>query len=183
MIGFLQTLIQLVLTIYDWFIFWEILLDFQRGVILRLGKYHRMAEPGWNWRLPFGLEELLFTHIVPTTADLPPQAVVTTDGVQVLLEVVILWSVPYPKKFLLEVENAVSVLAEAAQGTIYEVAGDYDWEDLQKVGLNDDLTSSIRNRAKKWGVKVISVQVTSMSRLGLRYGCFRIAQPAALHGT
>ena len=180
MIGFLQTLIQLILTIYDWFIFWEILLDFQRGVILRLGKYHRMAEPGWNWRLPFGLEVAMVTNVVPTTADLPPQAIVTTDGVQVLLEVVILWGITNPKKFLLEVENAIAVLGEAAQGTIYEVAGDYTFAGLQEVGLNDDLTDSIRNRAKKWGVKVISVQVTSMSKLSLKDGCLRIAQPAAL---
>ncbi len=69
MVGFLQTLINWALNVYDWFIFWEILLDFQRGVVLRLGRFHRMAEPGWNWRLPFGLEEILLTNVVPTTAD------------------------------------------------------------------------------------------------------------------
>ncbi len=181
MIGFLETLINLVLRIYDWFIFWEILLDFQRGVILRFGRYNRMAEPGWNWRLPFGVEELLLTNVVPTTTDLPPQAIVTTDGVQVLLEVVILWGVTSPRKFLLEVENGVTVLSEAAQGTIFEVTSDYTWDNLQQVGLNDDLTNFIRNRAKKWGVKILSVQVTSMSRLGLRDGCLRIAHPGSLH--
>ena len=107
----------------------------------------------------------------------------TTDGVQVLLEVVILWGVTNPKRYLLEVENAVSVLGEAAQGTIFEVSGDYTWADLQKVGLNEDLTVSIRQRAKKWGVKIFSVQVTSLSRLGLKDGCLRIANPAQLTGS
>lgn len=179
-LGFLQTLISLVLSVYDWFICWEILLDFQGGVVLRLGKFHRMALPGWNWRLPFGIEAVMLTNVVPTTADLPPQAIVTQDGHTVLVESVILWGVKSPKKFLLEVESGVTVLTEAGMAVIYDVVAEHTWMELQTTDIDHEMTAAVRKRAWKWGVEVYSVQINSMSRLGLRDGCLRIANPGQL---
>ncbi len=180
MTGFMETIINLVFSLYHWFICWTILLDYQGGVILRLGRFHRLATPGWNWRLPFGLEQVLLTNVVPTTADLQPQAIITTVGVTVLVETVILWGVTSPRKYLLEVESAVAVLCEAGQACIYDIVSQHSWKGLQDSNIDDQLTQEIRARSKKWGVRIFSVQITSLSRLSLRDGCLRIANPSVM---
>ena len=180
MTGFLETLINLILRIYGWFIFWEILLEFQEGVMLRLGRWNRNIGPGWNWRLPFGLEQALAVNVVPTTADLPAQAIRTSDGTQLLVETVILWGISQPKQFILEVESAVTVLGEAGSATVHEVIAHSTYQEVIGGTLNQALTKEIRLRMRKWGIKIYSVQITSLSRLGLREGCFRIAEPGQL---
>lgn len=182
MSGFMETIVNLVLSTYKWLICWEILYDFQGGVILRLGKFHRLAKKGWNWRLPLGIEEVWTTNVVPTSVDLPPQAVVTTDGCTVLVEVVILWGVTNVRKYILEVESASTVLTEAGAASVYDIVSKHTWKELQEAAINTELTDEIRYRGKKWGVKVISVQITSLSKLSLRDGCFRIANPVSLVG-
>lgn len=180
MTGFLETLINWVLRVYQWFIFWEILLDFQRGVVLRLGRYHRPAEPGWNWRLPFGLEGVLACNVVPTTTDLPPQAIVTKDGETALVEVVIMWGISSPRRFLLEIEDAISVLSDAGAGTIHDVASGLTWEELNNPDVDVFLTQEVKERAKKWGMRVMSVQIISLSRLGMKHGSLRISHPSIM---
>ena len=178
--GFLETLINVIFSIYEWFICWDILKDYEEGVVLRLGKYHRKALAGWNWRLPFGLEEVMKCNVVPTTADLPPQAVVTADGTTVIVEVVVLWGVSSPRKYLLEVEDGRTVLTEAGMTIVYDVLSCLSWEQLHTEDIDALLTDQIRARARKWGVRIKSAEITSMSKLGLKEGCFRIAQPATL---
>ena len=180
MSGFMETIVNLVLSTYKWLICWEIMYDFQGGVITRLGKFHRLTHKGWNWRLPLGIEEVWATNVVPTTADLPPQAVVTTDGQTVLVEVVILWGVTDCRKYILEVESAATVLVEAGAASVYDIVSSHTWKELQEDGIDSELTKEIKNRSKKWGVRVFSVQMISMSKLSLRDGCLRIANPVSL---
>jgi regulator of protease activity HflC (stomatin/prohibitin superfamily) len=177
--SFVQALVQLVLNVYEWLICWEILKPYERGVILRLGKFSRMAEPGWNWRYPLGIEGVLLCNVVPTTSDLPPQAIVTRDGEHILAEVVILWKITHPKRFLLEIEEAITVLSDAGAGAVHDLLSGLTWEEIAG-DVDDDLTAIVRTRAKAWGINVMRVQTISLSRLGFKYGSLRISNPAIM---
>ena len=120
----------------------------------------------------------MLCNVVATTADLPPQAVITSDGEPVLVEVVILWEIFSPIRFLLQVEDAVSVLSEAGAGTVHDVVSGMTWKEVQAASADQTLKESIRHRATRWGVNVMNVQITSLSRLGLKHGSIRISQPS-----
>ena len=78
--------------------------DFERGVVLRVGKYDRIAGPGWSLVFPL-LEKYFKVDLRLQVYTIPPQEVVTRDKVRFLLSPEIFMYVVDPKAAILNVDN------------------------------------------------------------------------------
>lgn len=81
----INRILDTILGALDLFRFWIVLDEYERGVILRLGRYHREVGPGWHWRWPMRAEVLKHLNIRKKAGDPWEITLTTTDGSAVTL--------------------------------------------------------------------------------------------------
>jgi regulator of protease activity HflC (stomatin/prohibitin superfamily) len=190
MISGLAKLVDLMVQLFRLATPWTVINSYQLGVVLRLGggglespkghPYARVIGPadgfmgtGLHFMVPF-LETVTVANIVPALASYPNQVFASADGTTFLTLVHLLWRVEDIVTFLLDVEDAADVLADAAAGiTRRMVAGLNDME-LQGEAIEPKLTTAVRNRTKRFGVYVEAVYVSELAPTSLRGGIMRV---------
>lgn len=164
-------------TLY-FFIPWTVLDEYERGVILRLGKHVKrsgkdVVGPGIIFHFPFNIDVIPSTNVVFETGDAELQCT-TSDGVVVNVEAVAGYSISNPRKFLLEVEEAGDAVLDAIGGAVFESVRQRTWADLSAESFADDLRKEIGRRGLKFGVRIESLYLHSLVRLGLDHGVVKI---------
>ena len=160
----LDKLVDLLITCAQWFRFCVIVRDYEGGVCLRWGKFNRMLEPGFHWLWPFGVEEVALCNVVLETRNTQPQSLTTKDGVSLVISTVVTYTVSDPRTYLLGVFDASNVIDDSTAGTVSRAVEDSDWVEIRGDGWAEKLTSTVRRRAKRYGVDIISVQPSDLTR-------------------
>jgi len=145
------------------FMFWCILDPYESGLVLRFGKFHRMAQIGWNWIYPLLIERVLTANVATHTLTIGPQSLKTKDHKQLVITTVITCTISDAKKFILEINGGVAALDDAAPGAVADLVMSSTMEELEKMRLGTRLTNSIRALAEPWGIQVTRVQVVDFS--------------------
>jgi len=114
--------------------------------------------------LPFGVDDYVYTNIVPETTKLGPQSLTTKDQKEIVISSIAMFAVEDVEKFLLHIEGAEQVVEDATLGYISEVVRERTYNELLEMNLNAKLTSYARNRAKAFGVSIVSVQISEFTK-------------------
>lgn len=134
--------------------------EYERGVVLRLGKYHVVKEPGLRLIFPF-IDKMTKIPIRIVTMDVPSQEVITRDNVSVKVNAVVYFRVMDAKKAFLEVEEYLEATSQIAQTTLRSVLGQAMLDEL--LSEREDLSVKMQDIVDKltdpWGVKVTAVEV------------------------
>jgi regulator of protease activity HflC (stomatin/prohibitin superfamily) len=156
----LDKLLDFVITFIKDFLPFKIVDQWEQGVHLRFGKFHRVVYPGLNWKRPF-FDQIWVTAVITQTVNLKPQTVTTSDGKTVVLTSIIRYHIENVEKFLLGVMHANDVLVDTTQGIIRDIVEDTNWDDL--VDLTNRVTPVVNKQVERWGIKV---QLVSFPDLG-----------------
>lgn len=138
--------------------------QWQRAIILRFGKFHREIGPGIELLWPFYIERPIKVNVVPETMLVGPQSVTTRDDVSVVLSVVVTFSIEEVRKFLLEIEGAHQVIEDSTFGVVSAFILSKTWGELQAIDVANELSKKVRQRAKAYGVNIVSVQICDITR-------------------
>ncbi len=103
--------------------------EFERGVILRLGRYVETKQPGFKWLIP-GVDKMYTVDTRIVARDVPPQDVITKDNVSVKVNAVIYFRVVDPDKAILKVENYLYATSQYAQTTLRSILGQHELDDI-----------------------------------------------------
>lgn len=156
-------LVDLIVQFIELFKFWVIITDWEQGIIMRWGKFHRMAHSGWHWRLPFNLETTYYTNVNMLTRIVGPQSLTTKDGRSLIISVVITEQVEDAKKFLISTTHGRSIIEDSTYGAVATVIHDKTWQELQDMDLARTLEITVRRQAKKYGVDIIQLQLVDFT--------------------
>src|SRR6187401_3422754 len=119
----------------------QILAEYERAVIFRLGKL--LAQPkGPGVVLVFRpIDRIVRMSLRTVVHDVPPQDIITRDNVSVKVNAVVFFRVVEPTKAVVEVENFVYATSQLAQTTLRSVLGQATLDDLlaERDRLNQDL--------------------------------------------
>jgi len=135
--------------------------QWEKVIILRLGKIHKLAGPGPFWIIPI-------IDTVPTWIDhrvmvtpFSAEKTLTKDTVPVDVDAVLFWVVWDAEKAALEVEDYKVAIAWAAQTALREVIGQMDLANILigRAKMDDELQRIIDERTTPWGVTVQSVEI------------------------
>jgi regulator of protease activity HflC (stomatin/prohibitin superfamily) len=140
-----------------------ILADYQEGVLLRLGRFHRKLGPGLHWKIPFNFDTVLHDDVKPRTERLSGLAATTTDGKSVGFDAVITYSIADIRKALLEVHDLKDAIADTAAGVIGTELSNKEWGAIRHGEMAEHLTTVCRKRGWKWGVEVHAVQLVGVA--------------------
>ena len=160
----LDRLIDFLLSIIQMFQFWTVVNEYERGVVLRLGRFKREIGPGLTWCIPFYVDHVLVDNVVNRVVELGPQSLTTKDGKDVTVNAVVTASIKDIKKALLEVEGVDHALADACCAAVGEHVNDTDWTDLRGELSYDTLTKACRRQAFKYGIEIHRVQLKDLTR-------------------
>ncbi len=139
--------------------------DYERGVVLKMGKFNRIAGPGWSLVFPL-LEKYFKVDLRLQVYTVPPQEVVTRDKVRFLLSPEIFMYVTDPKAAILNVDDYKKATLGYINSSLTHDCGNSTSDYI--ITHMDDLTHSLEDRinhisnepGKEWGVKVIKIKLT-----------------------
>lgn len=141
----------------------KILNEYERGVILRLGKYSGVRGPGLIILIP-GLEKMIKVDLRLVTMDVPSQDIISKDNVTLKVNGVVYFKVSQPDKAIISVENYYHATAQIAQTTLRSVVGQYELDEIlaHRDLINAKLQGILDEVTEPWGIKVTNVEVKAI---------------------
>jgi len=138
----------------------NILNEYERGVIFRLGRVIDYKGPGIIILIPI-IDRMVRVSLRTVTMDVPPQDVITRDNVSVKVSAVIYFRVIEPTKAIIEVENYLYATSQLAQTTLRSVCGQSELDELlaERDKINLQIQEILDSHTEPWGVKVSMVEV------------------------
>ena len=139
----------------------QILNEYERGVIFRLGKL--LPQPkGPGIVLIFRpIDRIVRISLRTIVLDVPPQDIITRDNVSVKVNAVVYFRVMDPNRAVVEVENFLYATSQLSQTTLRSVLGQAELDGLlsEREKLNVDLQRILDHQTDPWGIKVSAVEL------------------------
>jgi regulator of protease activity HflC (stomatin/prohibitin superfamily) len=135
--------------------------QWERAVVLRLGKYVGLRGPGLFWITPFVDSVTRWIDQRVITTSFAAEETLTSDTVPVNVDAVLFWLVYDPEKAALEVQEYMQAVSWAAQTALRDIIGRTSLTDLLKgrERIEEELQKLIDTRSNPWGVTVQSVEM------------------------
>jgi len=133
--------------------------EFEEGVVLRQGRFHRVVGPGFRWVIPLHQEEVLTVNIKPEPMYLDLQSLETKDGYPCNIQVGILWRVIDARLFIIENEDTDDIVGMLCSGVVRNSVQGCKWTELAKVGYPDTLKAPMNRKVRKRGAEIDEVVV------------------------
>ena len=134
--------------------------EWDRGVLLRFGRFYEVKMPGIRFVWPV-IDKMLVIDTRVVTMDVPKQEIITRDNVSVMVDAVVFFQVMNAEFAVTKVENWVRATSLIAQTSLRSVIGQAELDELlsEREAINIRLQTIIDEATEPWGIKVVSVEV------------------------
>jgi regulator of protease activity HflC (stomatin/prohibitin superfamily) len=138
----------------------KVLREWERGVILRLGRLRKLKGPGLTFIIPV-IDRLYRVDLRVITLDVTQQRIITRDNVSVEVDAVVFYQINDAAKSVVAVENFQKAAFFITQTTLRDVLGQSELDDLlaRRELINQRLQTIIDLATEPWGIKIIAVEV------------------------
>ncbi len=134
--------------------------QYERGIKFTLGKFTKVANPGWRLVIPV-FQKMIKVDIRVKAVDVPDQEAITEDNISVTINAVIYYKVSDAAKAVLEVENFYYAISQLAQTTMRNAVGEVSLDQLLK--NRDEIAKKIKEIVDRatdpWGISVDTVEL------------------------
>jgi regulator of protease activity HflC (stomatin/prohibitin superfamily) len=141
----------------------KILPEWERGVVLRLGRSIGLRGPGPIFLVPI-MEKIIRVDTRTVTMDIPPQDVITHDNISLKVNAVIYFRVVDPEGAITRVVDYYFATSQLAQTTLRSVLGQYSMDELlaNREKINLALQEILDKTTEAWGIKIANVEVKNI---------------------
>jgi regulator of protease activity HflC (stomatin/prohibitin superfamily) len=138
----------------------RIVKQYEKGLVIRLGKYHSTADSGLMLLMPF-VDSLIRVDMREQVINVMPQSVITKDNVVVTVDAVIYYKVVDPVKTEFEIENFALAATTLAQTSLRNLIGDKQLDETltARDHINNSLRVILDEATNPWGVKITKVEL------------------------
>ena len=142
----------------------KIVAQWERMIVLRLGKFHSVAGPGLRLLIPV-IDTPLLVEMRVQTVPIAQQQAITQDNVPVVVNGVIFFNVVDPEAASLKVQDYRAAIWRLAQATLRDVAGRLSLDELlsHQVRLESEITANIAAQSKSWGLHVEAIKLEDIA--------------------
>lgn len=142
----------------------RIIQEWERGVLLRFGRFDHIKMPGIRLIWPF-IDRVLIIDTRVVTMDVPKQEIITKDNVSVNVDAVVFFQVINAEYAVTRVENWVRATSLQAQTTLRSVIGQAELDELlsEREKINARLQTIIDELTEPWGIKVTTVEIRDVT--------------------
>lgn len=137
--------------------------QYERGIVLTLGKYSGVKQPGLRIVWP-GIQKMARVDVRSTPIDVPKQEVITKDNVTVNIDAVVYFRVINPERAVLETTNYVAATSQFAQAALRDVSGNVNLDDLlsKRDEISNQIKSIVDKQTDPWGIDVEMVKLQNI---------------------
>jgi regulator of protease activity HflC (stomatin/prohibitin superfamily) len=134
--------------------------QYERGVVLTMGQYTGLRNPGWSIIVPI-FQSMQKVDLRVKAVDVPDQKVITRDNVSASINAVIYYKVSDAARAILEVEDFKYAVSQLAQTTMRNIVGGAELDEVlaQREELSNKIRTIIDAETDKWGIKVDNVEL------------------------
>lgn len=134
--------------------------QYERGVVLTLGKYSSTRNAGLTWVFP-GIQKMIKADLRITTIDIPKQEVITKDNVPAYINGVVYFNVEKPEQAILGVQDYTYAISQYAQAAIRDVIGGVELDTLltEREHIADEIETIIAGETMQLGVKISAIKI------------------------
>lgn len=141
----------------------RIINQYERGIVLTLGKYSSTRSPGLNIIIPI-IQTIRKVDVRSTPVDVPKQEVITKDNVTIGVDAVVYFRVLDPAKAVLETTDYSYATSQFAQAALRDVVGNVELDEL--LGKRDEVSQQIKQivdaETDRWGIDVENVKLQNI---------------------
>lgn len=134
--------------------------QYERGVILTLGRYTGTRKPGLTWML-IGVQRMIKVDLRIATVDIPQQEAITKDNVTVGINAVVYFKVDSAEKAVLEIQYFQHAVALYAQATLRDVIGGVELDSLlsERDKIAEEIKKIVDVATDPWGIDVSAIKI------------------------
>lgn len=134
--------------------------QYERGVVLTLGKYTGTRSPGLTWIL-VGVQRMIKIDLRITTTDIPQQEVITKDNVPVGINAVVYFQVQSAENALLNIKDYTLAVSQYAQAALRDVIGGIELDSLlsEREKISEEIQKIVVQATASWGVLVTDIKI------------------------
>ncbi len=142
----------------------KIVVEYERGVLFRLGRLSGVKGPGLILIIPF-IDRMVRVSLRTIVFDVPVQEVITRDNVTCRINAVLYYRVISPEKVIVNVAKFHEATIEYAQTTLRSVVGQADLDELLsgREKLNKVTQKIVDEATDPWGIKVTAVEIKDVT--------------------
>lgn len=134
--------------------------QYERGVVLTMGRFTAIRKPGWSIIVPI-FQKMAKVDLRIKAVDVPDQKVITKDNVSASINAVIYYKVADAARAVLEVENYQYAVSQLAQTTMRNIVGGAELDEVlaEREKLSERIKLIIDAETDAWGIKVENVEL------------------------
>lgn len=141
----------------------KIINQYERGVVLTLGRFTGIRQPGLRIVIPI-IQRLIRVDVRSTPIDVPKQEIITKDNVTVGVDAVVYLRVIESSKAVLETTNYIYATSQFAQAALRDVAGNADLDELlsNREAISQQIKEIVDKQTDQWGIDVENVKIQNI---------------------
>lgn len=141
----------------------KVINQYERGVVLTLGRFTGIRQPGLRVVVPI-FQRLLRVDVRSTPIDVPKQEIITKDNVTAGVDAIVYFRVIDAPKAVLETTNYVYATSQFAQAALRDVTGNFELDEL--LSKREEISSKIKEivdfQTDQWGIDVENVKIQNI---------------------
>jgi len=139
--------------------------EYERAIIFRLGKFNRIAGPGWSIVIPFFEKEFQKLDVRTHMISLEIPLAFTKDDLRLKVDGIAYYRIIDPSKAVLQIDDYQRALQNLLVSQVRNVIGSMHMRELfsNLDSLNDMVSDAVRRQTWRWGIDVPSIQIRSVS--------------------
>jgi regulator of protease activity HflC (stomatin/prohibitin superfamily) len=136
----------------------------QRGLIERLGKYHKLANPGFHWIIPV-IDKIYMVNVTEQMVDAEPQEIITNDNLNASVDAQVYFRVKSDeesvKGSIYNVNNYKWQIVNLARTTLRNIIGTLTLKSAnsERGKINAELYKTLHNETQSWGIEIVRTEL------------------------
>jgi regulator of protease activity HflC (stomatin/prohibitin superfamily) len=134
--------------------------QFERAVVLTLGKYTSTRQPGLTW-IFVGIQRMIKVDLRITTTDIPQQEVITRDNVPVGINAVVYFQVQNAEQAILNIQDYELAVSQYAQAALRDVIGGIELDAVlsEREKISEEIQKIVESATQSWGILVTDIKI------------------------
>jgi regulator of protease activity HflC (stomatin/prohibitin superfamily) len=138
----------------------KVILEYERYVIFRLGKYARTTGPGLVFVTPI-LERAVKVDLRIVTEDIPRQEIITKDNIPVLANTVVYFKVERPEDAVIKISNYSYAVRQFTQAALRDVVGNMELDGVltERELIANSIRELVDKETSEWGIDIKAIKI------------------------
>ncbi len=136
--------------------------QYERAIVLRLGKYRKQVQPGIHPRIPL-VDNVLVIDVREKVTEFKAERMLTKDNIPVTIDAILRYKIieERARDALLNVENFNEMIKQVSQTTLRNNIGSALFQEIlsKREEINDNIKSTIEAESNNWGIMVTGVEI------------------------